>query len=368
VTMADERLRVSIGICAWNEERTIDAAISTIFRQDIFSKGDDIECIEVVVLANDCVDATASIAHEAFKRELARCEVFERVRVNVAEVPWGGKARAMNVLTHELSDPQAHYLISMDADVEIIEPYAVRALLTCLQQDRNACIAVPVCRKHVEIKRNPTMIDRFSVAASSLAMPGDRVPLSGALYCGRGDALRQMWQPIGPRGADVGTDVFVRDMVVTDQWRKRDRWQDELILRVPDATVVFEAYAGVREMLFHQKRRAISNVNRLILHDFLSQHVDERGASDLIKRMNELDGDWFRNEIETRLRVKRWWVLPRPLLQWSRIARLGGRGLLQQLTQLPVAIVAEIIDLYASLAANREFKAGTYSHVWRMDR
>lgn len=366
--MKSNNLRLSIGLCAWNEAATIEGALLSILAQDIFRDETGlIESIEVVCLANACTDKTAEIAREVLSRESKSITKWPALTWRVEDVPWGGLARALNVLTHELSDSSADYMFKMDCDVLIEEPNALRELISALLRDPIAQVAVPVSLKHIAKTSKKSPIDTFSMAASDTFKP-ENIPLSGALYCGRKLALRSVWQVEGPRGSDVGTDVHVRDMLVTDQWRSRAKWREDLVIRVPTATVYFLTYTKVLDMLYHQKRLAIAEVNRMMLHSYLSENVKPDGASELIRHNNAQNPDWFREVVDARLKKGQWWVLPRTMFQWNRLRSLKRLNGLNRLLRLPIALTGEVIDLYAVLAANHAFKKRVEGAVWRRDR
>lgn len=366
--MKSNKLRLSIGLCAWNEAATIEGALLSILAQDIFRDETGlVEAIEIVCLANACTDNTAEIARGVLARESKLITQGPALAWRVEDVPWGGLARALNVLTHELSDPTADYMFKMDCDVLIEEPNALRELISALLKDPVAQVAVPISLKHIVKTARKSPVDTFSMAASDTFKP-ENIPLSGALYCGRGPALRSVWQVEGPRGSDVGTDVHVRDMLVTDQWRNRVKWREDLVIRVHTATVYFLTYTKVLDMLYHQKRLAIAEVNRMMLHSYLTDNVKPDGASELIRRNNAANPNWFREVVDERLKKGQWWVLPRTMFQWNRLRSLKRLGTAGKLLRLPIALIGEAIDLYAVLAANHAFKKRVEGAVWRRDR
>ena len=214
------------------------------------------------------------------------------------------------------------------------------------------------------MKDRKSIVDRFSLKATKFSEPKDYVPLAGALYCGRASTLRKIWEPNELRG----TDVFVRDMVVTDNWRTPKNRQDERIILVPNATALFETYTSIGDMLYHQKRRVIALVTRRILHDFLTREVGEEYAGDLIRRLNEQNPGWYVKLIRANLRTDQWWVLPLPIFQFNRFKKLKGLSKSKWLLAFSVAVPAEIIDIYAALSANRTFKKQLEVEIWRRSR
>lgn len=362
---------LSIGLCLWNEEGTIDSAVRSLLAQDIFLPPylDRFRFVEIVCLANGCNDRTADACRESLSQNIRQIGAGDKLRWRVEEVHWSGLARALNHLTHHMTDPQVEYMVKMDADVTIAERHTIRALIEALEDNRVAQIAVPLVKKHFAREPRVSLIDRFSLFASRFNKR-QTVSLSGALYCGRASALRSVWQVAGPQGLDTGTDVHVRDMLVTDQFRYHPSrpWREDLVIRVPNVTVYFEAYSGLAQILYHQKRRVISNVCRSILHQFLRERNDPRGGSELIRELNESDSEWFVKLVESRLRHGSRWVLPRRRVEWNRLRRLRSKSPLMQVLLLPAAVVMECCDFWAVCSANSEMREGTYSSIWRVGR
>lgn len=365
------KISLSIGICLWNEESTIESAIQSLFAQDIFCADhfSRFDFIEIVCLANGCKDQTAAVCRQSLERHARLVGAGEQVRWRVDEVPWSGLARALNYVTHQLTDPQVSYMVKMDADVTIAEPNTIRSLIEALEDNQVAQIAVPIVTKHLAIKSRLSLVDRFSLLASRFSKRGT-VSLSGALYCGRASALKTVWQVEGPQGLDTGTDVHVRDMLVTDQFRYHPTrpWREDLVIRVPGVTVYFEAYSGLRQSIYHQKRRVIANVCRSVLHQFLRERNDPRGGSELIRELNESNPGWFAELVESRLNRGSRWVLPRNRCQWNRLRQLKSKPVIQQLMLLPAVLVMECCDIWAAYSANKEMKNGTYASIWRVGR
>lgn len=362
---------LSIGLCLWNEEATIDSAVQSLFAQDIFVRPylGKFRFIEIVCLANGCKDRTADACRQSLERCIRQSGAGEKIRWRVEEVHWSGLARALNYLTHQMTDPQAEYMVKMDADVTIADRHTIRALLDALEENHVAQIAVPLVKKQLVLKTRVSLVDRFSLFASRFSKR-ENVSLSGALYCGRASALRSVWQVEGPQGLDTGTDVHVRDMLVTDQFRYHPArpWREDIVIRVPNVTVYFQAYAGLKQIMYHQKRRVIANVCRSILHQFLRERNDPRGGSELIRELNESDSQWFVKRVESRLREGSRWVLPRRRFEWNRLRRLRSKPPLKQFVLLPAALLMECCDFWAACLANSDMKKGTYSSIWRVGR
>jgi len=354
---------VSLGICAWNEENWIGDTIRSLFRQDIFHERiSDFDRLEVIILANACTDGTARVARQTLEEQEATLGTSDPVRTKVVETKKGGLAWSINTITHELSDPDADYLIKMDSDIEIVERDVIHKLIRALEHDPKAEISRPRCLKHVTAKKHPTLVDRLSLLATrNKGTPLNYVPLSGALYCGRATTLRTIWEPIGARG----TDVHVRDMVVTGNWRYPNDRRDERIVLVEDATALFRAYTSVADILYHRTRATIANVSRSIFHNFLREHDGPEDAGELVRRLNKEDPDWYPRLIQSRLRTDRWWVLPPGTIRWQHVRSALASPSVKRLLLLPLLIALDLIEIYAAWQANRAFKKQRELDIWR---
>ena len=105
---------VSVGLCAYNEERGISAALESVLSQDVSAP---FSVDEVIVVASGCTDRTESIVHEWSAREPRVLLVHQDERM--------GKARALNVLFRRAN---GHIVVSMNADAMLM-PESLQHLL-----------------------------------------------------------------------------------------------------------------------------------------------------------------------------------------------------------------------------------------------
>lgn len=358
-----DNLRISIGMCAWNEEQRIGPTLRSLCKQDVIREQcDGINAVEIVILVNASTDRTAAVARDTLQEELGALGDPEHVQVKVVETPEGGLARSINKITHELSDPDADYLIKMDCDIEIVEPDVIRKLVARLVDDPKAAIASPSCVKHTAYKSRKTVVNRLSLLATHLQKDAMwYVPVVGAMYCGRASVLRSIWEPIGARG----TDGYVRDMVVTENWRYPRERRDFRIVLADNATVVFDAYEGIGRIVYHRTRAVIGEVSRMILHEFFHEQVGDEDAGQLVLRLNQEDPDWYQELIQSRLGHGRWWVLPCPMFRWNRLRALKRCWTVRKIPMVPVAVLLELVDAIAVWRANHAFKTRAERTIWR---
>src|SRR5258705_58404 len=62
---------VSIGVMAWNEEKSIGRMLDSLFGQSLFAElaRQNLAC-EVVCVANGCTDRTTAVAAQSFEQQL----------------------------------------------------------------------------------------------------------------------------------------------------------------------------------------------------------------------------------------------------------------------------------------------------------
>jgi glycosyltransferase involved in cell wall biosynthesis len=107
---------LDIGVFAHNEAAGIADLIGDIGRQTVFQ--DPRTDLRVYVLANGCTDATVPVARDA----IGALPESARARIEVIDLPQGGKSRTGHRYIHELSRPGADVLGFMDADIRLPEP------------------------------------------------------------------------------------------------------------------------------------------------------------------------------------------------------------------------------------------------------
>src|SRR5580698_8603460 len=114
---------LSIGILAWNEEKSIGPMLDSLLAQSVFAqlaaRG---EGAEIICLANGCTDATVEVAGRILERAAADPAAPAGRRARVEDIREPGRNNAWNRFIHELSAPEARYLCVMDADIIFNRP------------------------------------------------------------------------------------------------------------------------------------------------------------------------------------------------------------------------------------------------------
>jgi len=349
---------ISIGILAWNEAECIGGTLRSLLSQSLIRElvpaGD--WRIEVSVVPNGCTDDTAAQASAALKAGAdALPEGVFAWRVESVAEP--GKVNAWNLFAHRFSNPQADYVFLMDADIRLDHPDTLRNMVFALQRDPHAAVSTDLPQKHIIAKRRKSLSDRISLAISGMtqAAPGQ---LGGQLYCARGSILRRVHMPLGL----LVEDGFLKQMLCTNLMREPG--DNCRVVRAPDASHVFEAYTGLKDVFFNQRRQQIAHTVYTYLRDYLNNHIGEKDAGEIIAANNARDPDWFRALIRDRVKRSGWWVIyPGAFsVRWRRLRNLSPA---QAILRLPVAVVAFLMDVVVLAAANRKFKNGQLAGVWK---
>lgn len=350
-------MKLSIGILAWNEQRAIARTIDSLFAQTLFTSGQaPCECVEIVCVPNGCSDATAQIARDALAKKCSHRWSLP-VAHRVEELETAGKANAWNEYVHSFSDQSVEFVVLMDADVQIDHPETLVNLIRSLQDHPQAIVSTALPLKHLALQSRRTIFQSMSVRLSSLVQRKGGA-IAGALYCARGEWLRGAWLPIGV----IGDDSFLKLLVVSDLFRGAA--QPSRVVRAPNATVVFEANTGIKNILHHQRRRWMSHTINRTLHDYFSEHACPQGAGQAIKELNRTEPEWVGRLMRDRVRKCGWWVIPRGVL-FSRFNYLKGLPRRSAVAVAPLLAAAFVVDVGVLLAANSAIKRGVQTGVWR---
>jgi glycosyltransferase involved in cell wall biosynthesis len=352
-------MRVSIGILAWNEAQTISKTIESLFAQTLFSKNClHIESLELVCVPNGCTDRTSEVAQETMNK-LMTLSFRPNVVCRVCEVTDAGKGNAWNEFVHRISDQGAHYLILMDADVQLIIPETLENMIHALEQNNHASVSTPQRVKHVAIKARKTVCDLISLGVSEIGQSRPAM-LAGCLYCARGHLLRRIWLPAGL----VGEDAFVCAMLVTSLFTRPT--DNTRVIRAPNAAVMFESYTRVRDVYYNLRRRAITRGINAMMYTYLWANVGKIApdAGMLIKKRNDQDSDWFCKLVRENVSRGSWWIMPRGAIR-VRLTAIANLPYNRRVLLLPAACIALVVDALVHISANRVIRRGEIKGIWR---
>jgi poly-beta-1,6-N-acetyl-D-glucosamine synthase len=126
VSTSSSRLTVTVGICAYNEERRIGACLEAVLSQQV---SPEVDIVQVIVVASGCTDGTEAIVEGFARRDSKIVLVRERTR--------SGKASALNqILARSVGD----VIVLSNADARM-EERALDTLLTPFMVGSDVAIA-----------------------------------------------------------------------------------------------------------------------------------------------------------------------------------------------------------------------------------
>jgi Glycosyl transferase family 2 len=355
-----ESCRLSIGIFAWNEERSIASTLESLFQQSLFEELSrrKLTC-EIVCVTNGCTDRTPKIAEQIFARQKDWHPFAGIFEGRVAAIPRPGKVNAWNQYVHSFSTRSASYLFMMDADILIHREDTLLNMLKALETDPEASIAVDCPRKHIRFKRRKSLSDHLALTASRMTLEAG-AQLCGQLYCIRAEVARSICMP---RDLAACEDGLLKALVCTDNlshavWPKRIRVADR-------AEHTFEAYTRAGAILKNQKRQIIGQTMVHILVDKVLpalSDVERQHLAETIKQKDLSEPEWLKEAVAKHLQQTRpFWKLY-PGLLTVRFRRLKGRDRTRQLTGFPAALAASAAALLASFLAYRALKSGALAY------
>ena len=160
--------KVSVGICAHNEEANIEQVLYEVLEQLKTVGG-----YEILVVASGCTDRTVEIVKDVAKRETGISLIVEKER--------NGKANALNLLFQNL---HGEVYVQVDADV-IPGLGAIHTLLERLKDPKvGAASALPTLtnRRSASAKINETLWSLHNLTQLVLNREGRTEHLSGQLF------------------------------------------------------------------------------------------------------------------------------------------------------------------------------------------
>ncbi|HWH67902.1 MAG TPA: glycosyltransferase [Candidatus Sulfotelmatobacter sp.] len=348
-------MRIALGILAWNEERTIGQTIASLAQQTLIKcLGQDLESLQIICVPNGCSDGTSHVAAQAL--EELRCNVgHPSLAWQVRDLAQSGKANAWNHFVHEYADPNADYLILMDADVTLYGEATLELLVRRLERDRHALVATPRFIKNIALHTHKSLSDRLSLAVSALKK--GQAGIAGGLYCARAGALRRVWMPLGL----LVEDGFLRAMILTQGFRQREEFRR--IVCVEDAGLVFEAYRTPRRWFHHERRLVMGMAMNTMLFRMIAALPLEVDPGEWIRTRNTVNPDWVAQTVGENAR-QCYWVMPRGTI-FGKLRRIRQMGIARAALWLPIAVVAFLCDVPVFIAANARLRKPQIQGAWR---
>ena len=351
-------MKLSIGVLAHNESNSISILLHTLYQQSLLTTANKEHIIEIIIVPNGCSDDTAFIARNTLKK-LAIQSDRTSWKWKVREVQEAGKSNAWNLFVHQFASPDSDFFCLMDADIKLHDSSALEKMLNVLIDNPKYWIALDRPIKDVELKQNKSAIDKLSIAVSKSSNEG-QLYICGQLYCARAEPLRNIWMPAGL----PVEDGFLTQMIISENFTIKNPTFDKRIVRVKEASHVFEAYTNPLELVNHEVRVVVGIVINIFLTYYLRERCSETlTAGMLIEQMNQEDHFWLDSFMHKSLAKDKKWIIPLSLV-FRRYTSLGNHSLWKALLRIPIATLAFIIDLSIFVRANSTLHREVITNYW----
>lgn len=351
-------MKLSIGILAHNESDSISILLDSVSRQSLLTSLNREHEVEIIIVTNGCTDNTAAIARST----LAKLTIESNQaswKWKVREVEEAGKSNAWNLFVHQFAAPDADFFYLMDADIRLYDPSALEKMLEALVNNPEYWISLDQPIKDVELKEDKSWLDKLSVAVSKSSNEG-QLYICGQLYCGRAEPLRQMWMPAGL----PVEDGFLTQMVIHENFTIENPTFSKRIVRVKEASHIFEAYTNPLELVNHEVRVVVGIVINIFLTYYLQEQCSEAlTAGMLIAKMNQEDHLWLDNFMRTSLAKDKWWIIPLSLV-FRRYRSLKNHSRWKALLRIPIATLAFVVDITIFIRANSTLHRQVITNYW----
>ncbi|MEY2831517.1 MAG: hypothetical protein RLZZ574_775, partial [Cyanobacteriota bacterium] len=278
-----------------------------------------------------------------------------------------GKSNAWNLFIHKFAAPDADFFCLMDADIKLHDRNALEKMLEVLVENPEYWIALDQPIKDVELKENKNWLDKLSIAVSKSSNAG-QLYICGQLYCGRAEALRNIWMPAGL----PVEDGFLTQMVISENFTVENPTFTKRIVRVAEASHTFEAYTNPLELINHEVRVVVGIVINIFLTHYLQEKLGEavyhKGSSKLtagmlIDRMNQESHFWLNDFVRNSLAKEKGWLIPISLV-FRRYRSLQNHSLWKALLRIPIATLAFIVDISIFIRANSTLHRKVITNYW----
>ena len=351
---------ISLGIFAWNEEKVIRKTLTSLFQQTLFhelrTRG---RLVEVICVVNGCEDRTPEIAADVFQRQSEDHPDRDAFVCRVVRIVERGKLNAWNRFVHTLSHSQATYLVMMDADILFQDPRTIAQMLSVLENQPEAHVAVDRPVKDLGAKLLPAWRQKLATGAAQITQASP-AQLCAQLYCIRSPVARNIYLP---RDLAACEDGFIKAIVCTDFLTKP--LNPGRIQMAPQAAHSFEAYTSPQAILKNQKRQIIGQtVVHILVDQYLTSLPMKRRLqlAQTLQRKENTDPTWLKRLIDEHLRrVKYFWKLYPDLLT-LRLRRLRLLQPQKRLACFPAALASTLVALVSSLLAYRFLKSGSTNY------
>jgi glycosyltransferase involved in cell wall biosynthesis len=353
------RPTLSIGILAWNEEKSIRPMLDSLLRQTVFHylavRG---EGCEIVCLANGCTDGTVAAATGTFAEAKATGLLYPNITGWAEDIREPGRNNAWNRFVHEISYRETRFICFMDADIVLNQPHTLEILLRKLESNSHLGAVSDCPVKDITLKPRPSVREKLSMATSDMTNSIEG-RLNGMLYVMRSPIARNLYLP---RDLGANDDGFFKAAICTDFFRERlDRSR---VQSVGGATHLYQPYLRLHEILNNQKRQMIGQTSVHVLVEHLKglPEAERTHLAATLRRKEEMDPDWLKRLIEAHVaRTRHFWQLFPGILgfRWARLRRMRG---IRKVTHFPAFAAGFVVTLFACWKASRFLRRGVTNY------
>lgn len=342
------KVGVSVIILAKDEQDQVRESLTQLLKQTIFAR-DDLQ-LEIIFAANGCNDNTAEYAQAT----LAELTASTSTTFVVKDLQQGGKSRTWNRAVHEFSNPDAEFLIFLDADVLLFDDHVLSELLDSLRSDPSRHVVTGRPLKAVARKSNPSTLDRMSLAISRHTAWINAI--CGSLYVGRAEVLRRYYLP----NATPGEDGFLNALVTTEGFDSGPN--EQRVLQHSRPTHFFDP-VGVTEFVGHERRMIVGTLINNWTFELLHSREEKRDVGSYIHGLNENNPGWVNEIVQRRISGRRW-VIPKSLVlrrfvRRNEVGKFGSRVWLYGLASL-----ATVLTIPSLILANRTLRSSDPASYW----
>lgn len=360
----NDRLKISVGVVARNEESSIALALESILNQSVFRDAKNLKLeSELIVIANGCTDRTIEVTADFFEKARREFPADGSVRLRIETVPEAGFANAWNLLAHTYSRSDADFIFFVNADIVIDQPDAFDQMLRRLQRDYAMRVISPAGRKHIEAAKCKTLCDRLNLAVTRFTEKNQTAQVRGHCFCARAAAMRTVWLPKRFPGA---VDGCFKRLIINDLASAPDN--PARIGLAANVSYTFEAYRSFRDIYFRRVRLFVGQtfIETLVRH--LKTMRAEQPGLDItayLRARDEADPAWLHRLVQLSIYVNGLAAtMPSPWFRF-RFWRNPEINRFRKLGMLPVALIAFIFDVPVFLSAAWRLKTGRISGVWK---
>jgi glycosyltransferase involved in cell wall biosynthesis len=343
-------MKIEIGVFAHNEEANIVKTINNLLSQDIFEYPEyDIVCH---ILANGCTDNTVTNAAAAINMN----SQFNKIQIH--DLPLGGKSRTWNKYVHELARFDCDALIFLDADIEIINKDNINRMLECINGSNRPviCSSKPVKDINYFSSAKKSVLDKI-IGSSADGLNDWTKSVCGSLYVLKGNIARSIYLPIGL----PVEDGFMCALISTDFFDK----SDGNVNRIENIEGIFHLYESERTLLGlinHQTRIVVGSSINTVLFGELWKIGDKPKVQQFLKEISS-DDQWINRTIAEKLPDTKFGYVPWHFLT-KRMVRWSGSSHKFSIRSMVITIIGTTFDTLVFFRAQIAMFRGAGAGYW----